>query len=153
MTAWPSRCVIRSGLPASVADLPWSWKLFCPSMFHIKATVLPVCFSLVQQRGVVQPPLGLVELGRGSGPVLVAGLEPDGPFARVLAGQQPRQPGGPDVGVFAALGHLRIRSVQRRRGLPTAAKTSGAAVVLAWVGELGSDAHQETESVANCTLM
>ena len=47
---------------------------------------------------MVQPPLGLVELGRGSGPVLVMGLEPDGPFARVLAGQQPGQPGGPDVG-------------------------------------------------------
>ena len=40
----------------------------------------------------------------GFGPVLVMGLEPDGPLARVLAGQQPGQPGGPDVGVFAALG-------------------------------------------------
>ena len=57
---------------------------------HIKATMLPVCFSLVEERGVVQPPLGLVELGRGSGPVLVMGLEPDGPLAGVLAGQQPR---------------------------------------------------------------
>ena len=53
---------------------------------------------------MVQHPLGLVELGRGSGPVLVVGLEPDGPFAGILAGQQPGQPGGSDVGVFAALG-------------------------------------------------
>ena len=30
----------------------------------------------------------------------MVGLEPDGPFARVLAGQQPGQPGGPDVGGF-----------------------------------------------------
>ena len=51
---------------------------------------------------MVEQPLGLVEVGQGSGLALV-GLEPDGPFARVLAGQQPRQPGGPDVGVFAAL--------------------------------------------------
>ena len=71
---------------------------------HIKATVLPVYFSLVEESSVVQHPLGLVELGRGSGPVLVMGLEPDGPFTRVLAGQQLGQPGGPDVGVFAALG-------------------------------------------------
>ena len=34
---------------------------------------------------------------------LVVSLEPDGPLARVLAGQQPWQPGGPDVGVFAVL--------------------------------------------------
>ena len=50
---------------------------------------------------MVQPPLGLVELGRGSGPVLMMGLEPDGPFARVLVGQQPGQPGGPGRGVLA----------------------------------------------------
>ena len=81
------------------------------------------------------------------------GLEPDGPFARVFAGQQPGQPGGPDVGVFAALSHLRIRGVQRRRELPTVTKTSGATAVLAWVGELGSGGHQESESVANCPLM
>ena len=55
---------------------------------------------------MVQPPLGLVELGRGSGPVLVMGLEPDGPFARVLAGQQPGQLGGPDVRRFSRDGHV-----------------------------------------------
>ena len=60
---------------------------------------------------MVQPPLGLVELGRGSGPVLVMGLEPDGPFARVLAGQQPGQPGGPDVGGFSRDGHVRLGGV------------------------------------------
>ena len=53
---------------------------------HIKATVLPVCFSLVEERGVVQHPLGLVELGRDLGPVLVMGLEPDGPLTGVLSG-------------------------------------------------------------------
>ena len=36
-----------------------------------------------------------------TGPVLMVGLEPNGPLARVLAGQQPGQPGGPDVGGFS----------------------------------------------------
>ena len=53
---------------------------------------------------MVQHPLGLVELGRASGPVLVVGLEPDGPFAGILARQETGQPGGAEVGVFAALG-------------------------------------------------
>ena len=63
---------------------------------------------------MVQHPLSLVELGRGSGPVLVTGLEPDGPFARLLAGQQPGQPGGPDVGGFSRDGHVCLGGV----GLP-----------------------------------
>ena len=73
---------------------------------HIKATVLPVCFSLVEERGVVQHPLRLIEVGRDLGPVLLVGLEPDGPLAGVLAGQQPGQPGGPDVGGFSRDGHV-----------------------------------------------
>ena len=40
------------------------------------------------KRGVVQHSFGLVELGRGSGPVLVMGIEPAGPFAGVLARQE-----------------------------------------------------------------
>ena len=32
------------------------------------------------------------------GPAVVVSFEPNGSFARVLAGQQPGQPGGPDVG-------------------------------------------------------
>ena len=79
---------------------------------HIKATVLPVCFSLVEERGVVQRPLGLVEVRWDLGPVLVVGLEPDGPFARVLAGQQPGQPGGPDVGGFSRDGHVCLGGVR-----------------------------------------
>ena len=55
---------------------------------HIKATMLPVCFSLVEERGVVQQPLRLVELGRGSGPVPVVSLEPDRPLARIFARQE-----------------------------------------------------------------
>ena len=53
---------------------------------------------------MVQHPFSLVEFGRGSGPLPVVSLEPGGPLARVFAGQQPGQPGGPDVGVFVALG-------------------------------------------------
>ena len=45
--------------------------------------------------------VGPIELGRGSGLVLVVSLDPGGPLARVFAGPQPGQPGGPDVGVFA----------------------------------------------------
>ena len=47
---------------------------------------------------MVQHLLGVAEFGRDLGPVLVMGLEPDRPFARVLAGQQHGQPGGPNVG-------------------------------------------------------
>ena len=53
---------------------------------------------------MVQQPLGLVEVGRDSCPVLVVSLEPDRPLAGALAGQQFGRPGGPDVGVFASLG-------------------------------------------------
>ena len=48
--------------------------------------------------------LGAVLVVIGPLPSDTVGLEPEGLLARVLAGQQPRQPGGPDVGVFAALG-------------------------------------------------
>ena len=58
----------------------------------------------MDQLGVEHEPLGMVEFGRGPGPSVVVGIEPAGPFARVLAGQQPGQPGGAEVGVFAALG-------------------------------------------------
>ena len=61
---------------------------------------------------MVQRPLGLVEVGRDPGPVLVMGLESDGPFARVLAGQQPGQPGGPHVGGFSQDGHVCLGGVR-----------------------------------------
>ena len=48
MTAWPSLCVIRSGWPASVADLPWSSKLFCPSMFTSKPPCFQFAFRLLR---------------------------------------------------------------------------------------------------------
>ena len=73
----------------------------------VEAANFPVGDAFVQERGVVQNPLGLVELGRGSGPALVMGLEPDGPFARVLASQQLGQPGGPDVGRLSGNGARR----------------------------------------------
>ena len=40
--------------------------------------------------GVAGQPLGLVEVRGRLGPVLVVGLEPDGPLAGVLAGEQAR---------------------------------------------------------------
>ena len=64
----------------------------------------PLVSLLVEQSGMPGKPVGLVEVGRFTVPALVMGFEPDGSFAGVLAGQQPGQPGGPDVGVFAALG-------------------------------------------------
>ena len=48
---------------------------------------------------MVEQPLGLVEVGRLFGPVLVVGLEPDGPLARLVTGEQPRQLGSPDGAV------------------------------------------------------
>lgn len=54
---------------------------------HLKPTDLPIPDSLVDEGGVFEHPLGLVEVGGLAGPVSVAGLEPNGPFAGVLAGQ------------------------------------------------------------------
>ena len=68
------------------------------------AAVFPLCPLVMDQLGVEHEPLGMVEFGRDPGPSVVFGLEPAGPFAGVLAGQQPGQPGGAEVGVFAALG-------------------------------------------------
>ena len=48
----------------------------------------PVGDALVEERGVVEHPLGLVEVRRDAFPALVMGLEPDGPFAGVLAGEE-----------------------------------------------------------------
>ena len=50
----------------------------------------PEVALLVEQLGVVGQPLGLVEVGGWLRPVLVMGLEPDGPLAGVLAGEQAR---------------------------------------------------------------
>ena len=44
-----------------------------------------------------------------TGPVLMVGLEPNGPLARVLAGQQLGRPGGPDVGGFSRDGQSGTR--------------------------------------------
>ncbi len=67
----------------------------------VEAADFPVGSALVEQCGMGEQPLCLVEVGRLPGPVPVVGLEPDGPFAGVLTGEQARQPGGPDVGMFA----------------------------------------------------
>ena len=45
----------------------------------------PLDLLLVEQRRVAHQPCGLVEVGRYPLPVLVVGLEPDGPLAGVLA--------------------------------------------------------------------
>ena len=47
----------------------------------------PVGDAFVEQRGVVEHPLGLVEIGWDTFPTLVMCLEPDGPLAGVLAGE------------------------------------------------------------------
>lgn len=52
------------------------------------AAVLPLQLLLVEQVGVFQEPLGLIEVGWQAGPVLVIGLEPDGPFAGLLPGEK-----------------------------------------------------------------
>ena len=70
----------------------------------VEAANFPVGDAFVEERGVVEHPLGLVGLGRGSGPVPVVSLEPGGPLARVFAGQQPGQPGGLDVGRLSGNG-------------------------------------------------
>ena len=64
----------------------------------------PVTDPLIDERGVVEQPLGPVEVRGLPGPVLVMGFVPDGPLAGVFARQEARQPGGPDVGVFAGDG-------------------------------------------------
>ena len=46
-------------------------------------------------------PIGLVEVGGFTVPALVARFDPDGPFAGSFAGEQPGEPGGPDVGEIA----------------------------------------------------
>ena len=56
---------------------------------HAVVAEFPFCFSLVEERSVVQNPLGLVEVRRDPSLVPVVSLEPNGPFARVLAGLQP----------------------------------------------------------------
>ena len=49
---------------------------------------------------MVEHPLGLVEVAGGLGPVLVVGPKPTCPLAGGLAGEQPGEPGGPDVRRF-----------------------------------------------------
>ena len=68
----------------------------------LKAADRPVLDSLVDEGGVVEHPLGLVEVRWDAFPALVMGLEPDGPLAGVLTGEEAGQPGGPDVGEVAA---------------------------------------------------
>ena len=61
---------------------------------HAEAANLLVGSPLLDECRVVEHPLGVVEVGGLLGPVLVVCLEPDRPLARVVASQQPGQPGG-----------------------------------------------------------
>ena len=72
----------------------------------VVAVIFPFLPLLVQERRVAHQPLGLIEVRGLAGPFDVVGLEPDGPFAGVLAGEETGQPGGPDVGVIASLRHV-----------------------------------------------
>ena len=53
----------------------------------VVAAVGPLVSLLVEQGGMPGEPVGLVEVGGRFSLALVMGFEPDGPFARVLAGQ------------------------------------------------------------------
>ena len=76
----------------------------------------PVGDALVEERGVVEHSLGLVEVRRDAFPALVMGLEPNGPLAGVLTGERARQPSCPDVckGNLVALPrHGTVRKISR----------------------------------------
>ena len=73
--------------------------------------VLQVLPFPVHQGGVVQHPLGAVEVGGRLLPTPVVGLEPAGPLARIFAGQELGQGGvtqmyGPPVRCSAICGPL-----------------------------------------------
>ena len=65
----------------------------------VAAVGQPAVAEVVEEGGVGELPLGGVEVRGGSDSVLVMGLEPDGPFAGVVADQEAGEPRVPDVGV------------------------------------------------------
>ena len=70
----------------------------------VVAAVLELAARVVQQRGVVDLPLGEVEIGGRAFLALVMGSEPRGPFAGAFAGEELGEPGSPDVGEGALSG-------------------------------------------------
>ncbi len=83
----------------------------------VVAAVLELAASVVQQRGVVQLPLGEVEDAGWTFPALVMGSEPLGSFAGAFAGEELGEPGCPDVGERALSGHVG-RSRRQSMGIP-----------------------------------
>ena len=70
----------------------------------VVAAFLELAAGVAQQRGVVDLPLGEVEIGGRAFPALVMGSEPRGPFAGAFAGEELGEPGRPDVGEGALSG-------------------------------------------------
>ena len=101
MTAWSSPAGDQVGPAGEGGGPAVEFKPVLRLGLDVVTTDGPVGDALVEEGGVVEHPLGLVEVRRDAFPALVMGLEPDGPLAGVLAGELAGQPGGPDVGKIA----------------------------------------------------